>query len=130
MMNLAPMDDLVNALTDAVLRGERDMNRIARRYDVPQAEIDQFVPLIRSLKAVHTSERPSPKYLRRLKRNLQGAPEYTLIERVRYLPPRVQIAAGLAVGATFGLLIVGRFGVQLVRLLAGRGSVRGLTTAV
>ncbi|HYO88680.1 MAG TPA: hypothetical protein VER79_08525 [Candidatus Limnocylindrales bacterium] len=129
MMNAStPMEDLLSAMTDAVLRGERDVNRIARRYNVPQAEADRLAPMIYALRDAHCSERPSQRYVRKLKRDLMGAPEYTIVERVRYLPPRVQIAAGVAVGTAFGVLLVGRFGLNLLRFLTGRAPVSGLTT--
>lgn len=127
MMNAStPVEDMLSAMTDAVLRGERDVNRIARRYDVPQAEADQLIPMICALHDAHRSQRPSPHFTRKLKRDLMGAPEYTLVERVRYLPPRVQIAAGLAVGTAFGVLILGRLTYHLLRLFTGRAPVSEL----
>ncbi len=129
MMNAStPMEDLLSAMTDAVLRGERDLNRIARRYNVPQADVERLTPMIYALKDAVRSERPSPHFTRKLKRDLMGAPEYTLVERVRYLPPRVQIAAGVAVGTAFGVLLVGRFGLTLMRVLTGRAPISELTT--
>lgn len=122
-----PMEDMLSAMTDAVLRGERDVNRIARRYDVPQAEADQLIPMIYALRDTHRSQRPSPHFTRKLYRDLMGAPEYSLVERVRYLPPRVQLTAGVAVSITAVLLLIGRFGVPAFRLLTGRTPVRTLT---
>jgi hypothetical protein len=129
MPNTAPMDDFLTAATDAILRGERDVDRIARRYSVSPADADRIMPLIRSLKLVHKAERPSDQFKRKLQRDLMGAPEYTIVERVRYLPPRVQIAAGAAVSITAALLLVGRFGWPLVRLMTGRAPVRGYNPA-
>jgi hypothetical protein len=124
MMNAStPMEDLLSAMTDAVLRGERDVHRLARRYDVPQAEAERLIPMIYALRDAHRSQQPSPRFVRKLKRELMGAPEYTLVERVRYLPPRVQIAAGVAVGTAFGLLIVGRLTYALLRFFTGRAPV-------
>jgi hypothetical protein len=129
MPNPTPMDDFLTAATDAALRGERDFDRIARRYGVSQADADRMVPLIRHLKVVHKAERPSEQFKRKLQRDLMGVPEYTIVERVRYLPPRVQIAAGAAVSITAALLLVGRFGWPLIRLLSGRAPMRGYNPA-
>lgn len=127
MMNSAQIDDFLTAVTDAVLRGERNTDRIAHRYGVAESDANQFVPLISNLKAAHRAERPSLQFRRKLYRDLMGAPEYTLVERVRYLPPRVQLAAGVAVSITAGLLLIGRFGLPLLRLATGRPPVRTLT---
>ena len=127
MMNSAQMDDFLTAVTDAVLHGERNTGGIARRYGVSEAESNQIVPLIRGLKDAHKTERPSAQFQRKLYRDLMGAPEYTLVERVRYLPPRVQLAAGAAVSITAVLLLIGRFGRPVFRSLTGRAPVRNLT---
>ena len=122
-------EDYLTAVTDAVLRGERDIDRIAARYGVSAAEAEQIAPLIGRLKAVCRPERPSERYTRKLRRDLMGTPDYTLVERVRYLPPRVQLAAGAAVSITAVLLVIGRFGLPVLRLATGRGLVRGYTPA-
>lgn len=129
MMNSAQMDDFLAAVTDAVLHGERNTERIAQRYGVPEADANQIVPLIRHLKDAHRSERSSPQFRRKLYRDLMGAPEYTLVERVRYLPPRVQLAAGAAVSITAVLLLIGRYGLPVLRLATGKSPVRGYTPA-
>ena len=129
MPNPNPMDDFLTAATDAVLRGERDVDGIARRYGVSSADASRIMPLIRNLKTVHMAERPSDQFKRKLQRDLMGAPEYTIVERVRYLPPRVQIAAGAAVSLTAVLLLAGRFGLPLLRLMSGRAPVRGYNPA-
>jgi len=129
MMNSAHMDDFLTAVTDAVLHGERNTVGIARRYGVAEADADRIVPLIRGLKDAHKSERPSAQFRRKLHRDLMGAPEYTLVERVRGLPPRVQLAAGAAVTLTAILLLIGRFGRPVLRLAAGRAPARGYTPA-
>lgn len=129
MPNPTPMDDFLTAATNAVLRGERDIDSLARRYGVSRSDCDAMLPLIRQLKAAHRAERPSDQFKRKLHRDLMGAPEYTLVERVRYLPPRVQLAAGAAVSITAALLLVGRFGWPLVRLMSGRSPMRGYTPA-
>lgn len=127
MTNSVQMDDFLTAVTDAVLHGERHVGRIAQRYGVAETEANQIVPLIQRLKGAHRSERPSPQFRRKLHRDLMGAPEYTLVERVRYLSPRVQLAAGAAVSITAVLLLAGRFGLPVFRLLTGRNPVRSLT---
>ncbi|MBL8147335.1 MAG: hypothetical protein JNL34_13200 [Anaerolineae bacterium] len=121
------MDDFLTAVTDAVLRGERNTSGIARRYGISDADAERIVPLIHGLKFAHKSERPSSQFRRKLYRDLMGAPEYTLVERVRYLPPSVQLAAGAAVSITAVLLLIGRFGRPVFRLLTGRAPVRSLT---
>lgn len=129
MPNPTPMDDFLTAATDAVLRGERDIESLARRYGVSRADCEAILPLIRQLRTVHHAERPSDQFRRKLHRDLMGAPEYTLVERVRSLPPRVQLAAGAAVSITAILLLIGRFGLPVLRLAAGRNPVRGFTPA-
>jgi hypothetical protein len=47
---------------------------------------------------------PSRRFVRRLKQDLVTPEDYNVLTRVRRLPPRVQIAAGIALIAGFMLL--------------------------
>jgi hypothetical protein len=98
-------DDLYDSLTDALFADTQDLTPILNRFGVTAAQVDDVVPLVRRLRKSMIRVRPSRRYVYRLHRQLVGAPlrPYGMIARVRYLPPRVQIAAALALvaGAVF-----------------------------
>lgn len=98
------VETLLSLLTDAILAEERDIDHIVARYDVSRADVESFVRLIGRLHTVLIGVHPSRRFVHRLKQDLLGQPQWDVIARVRYLPPRVQIAAGIALFAGFMLL--------------------------
>jgi hypothetical protein len=99
------MDNLLSALTDALLHEEQNIDPIIARHNVPRGEVEQLLTLMRRLRLALVVVKPSRRYTRRLKRDLVGVPaRANVINQVRYLPPRVQIAAGIALVAGFMLL--------------------------
>lgn len=103
------IENLLTALTDAILAEEGDIDSIISRYDVSRADVEGFVRIIRRLHTVLIGVRPSGRFVYRLKQDLMGQPHWDVIARIRYLPPRVQIAAGIALVAGFMLLSRRRF---------------------
>jgi len=100
----ANMDDLLSALTDALLAGDDDVNAIANQYNVPRSNVNTFLGLIRRLHLSLTGVQPSQKFVATLKQDLLNGEKRGLVSRVRYLPARVQIAAGVVAVAGFMLL--------------------------
>lgn len=103
MSSDANFEDVLTAVTDALLAGERDLDSIAARYDVPHASVRPLVGIVRRLHVTLVGVQPSERFVKRLKDDLIGTQQRGLIARVRYLPPRVQIAAGVVAIAGFML---------------------------
>jgi hypothetical protein len=95
-------EDLFDALTRAVLAGQRDLDAVAGSYSA-SSSVWSWLRLIELLHNTLVPERPSRRYVSQLRQELMGQP-LTVIDRVRYLPPRVQIAAGIALVAGFALI--------------------------
>jgi hypothetical protein len=100
----ASMDNLLALLTEAILAEEGDIDHILRQFDVSRAEVEGFVRIVRRLHMALMGVRPSRRFVHRLKQDLMGQPHWNVVSRIRYLPPRVQIAAGIALIAGFMLL--------------------------
>lgn len=99
------LEKLLSAVTDAMLAEKgTDVNAIVGQYNVAQSDVDNLVSLIRRLHMTLVGVQPSRRFVRRLKHDLTGASKKDVISRVRYLPPRVQIAAGIAFMVGFMLL--------------------------
>ncbi len=98
------LQDLLSAVTDALLAENDELDTIIATYNVPRAQVDRLVYIIRRLHVALVGVQPSRRFARRLKQDLIGTPATGLVSRVRYLPARVQIAAGFAVVAGFMLL--------------------------
>lgn len=98
------LQNLLSAVTDALLAEEgHDIDSIVGRYAVPRQEVDSLVGLIRRLHMTLVGVQPSKRFVGRLKHDLVGN-RYNVVSQIRYLPPRVQIAAGIALVAGFMLL--------------------------
>ncbi len=100
-------DDLYDALTDALFADARDLTPILNRFGVTDTQVGDLMPIVRRLHRSMVRVRPSRHYVYRLHRQLVGAPVHShgMIARVRYLPPRVQIAAALALVAGAVLIV-------------------------
>lgn len=106
-LNPNTSDDLFDALTNAIITGENP-DAVLYRYAIPLSEAAVWIGLIRRLNRVLVAVHPRRSYTARVRQELMGQP-ITMIDRVRYLPPRVQIAAGIAIAAGFVLLARRRF---------------------
>lgn len=105
MANDLELQNLLSAVTDALLiESGGDIDSIIGRYSVPRAEVEGFVGIIQRLHLTLVGEQPSRRFVRRLKQDLVGMEDATVVARIRHLPPRVQIAAGIALVAGFMLL--------------------------
>ncbi len=98
------LQDLLSAVTDALLAGDRNIDDIISRYQVSRTQVNVLVAIIRRLHVTLVGVQPSQQFVRRLKQDLMGEPVPNVITRIRRLPPRVQIAAGIALLAGFMLL--------------------------
>lgn len=105
MTNDLELQNLLSAVTDALLADQKgDIDGIIGRYSVPRAEVDSLIGIVQRLHLMLVGAQPSRRFVRRLKTDLVGVPEGNVVSRLRYLPPRVQIAAGIALVAGFMLL--------------------------
>jgi hypothetical protein len=98
------LETLITAVTDAILSGGNGTSLVP---PTRRREMESFIPLIRALNKSYVRVRPSRRYLARVQHDLAGE-QYTVLERVRYLPPRVQIAALFAIVAGLLVLLRGR----------------------
>ncbi len=103
-MGQSNFENLLNAVTDAIFEDEKDIDQIVSRYGISRAEVESFIRLIRQMHITLVGVRPSRRFAYRLRQELVDKPELNPINRVRYLPPRVQIAAGVALLAGFMLI--------------------------
>jgi type VI protein secretion system component VasF len=116
------IQDFLTNLTDAIL-AEEDIDQVYKKYNLAPGEAKDLVMLIMRVHTILVGIRPSKRFAQHLKQDLMGAPRMRVITRIRHLPPRVQIAAGLALVAGFFLLAR--------RLLSdGRQPVRELEAAI
>jgi len=97
------IQDLLSAVTDALLAGDKNIDPIVNRYQVSRAQVDNLVTIIRRLHVTLVGAQPSQQFVNRLQQDLMGAREQTVLTRVRHLPARVQVAAIIAVLAGFML---------------------------
>ena len=99
------LQNLLSAVTDALfVEEETEIDSIVSRYRVPRAEVDSLLKVVHRLHLTLAGVKPTRRFAYRLKSELIGAPKWGVVTRVRHLPPRVQIAAGIALVAGFMLL--------------------------
>jgi type VI protein secretion system component VasF len=104
MANNLELENFLSAVTEAMLAEEHtDLDAIASRYDVPRQEMEGFIGIIQRLHMTLVGAKPSRRFVGRLRHELVGR-RYNVVSTIRYLPPRVQIAAGIALVAGFMLL--------------------------
>jgi hypothetical protein len=102
------IEAFLNAATDAVIDQRTIPAAWSEHYDVTPSEAASWLALIRGLSAALVLVKPSKSFSGHLKSELIGR-DRTMVERVRQLPPRVQIAATLAVAAGLWLLARRRY---------------------
>lgn len=99
------LNNLFSAVTDALLADPNvDLDTIIAQYAVPRADVDSLIGVIRRLHLSLVGAQPSRRFVRRLKNDLAGDTQDSVMTRIRYLPARVQIAAGIALVAGFMLI--------------------------
>lgn len=99
------LNNLFSAVTDALLADPNvDLDTIIAQYAVPRADVDSLIGIIRRLHLSLVGAQPSRRFVRRLKNDLAGDTQDSVMTRIRYLPARVQIAAGIALVAGFMLI--------------------------
>lgn len=103
--NDARTENFLSALTDALLSGRTVDTSLAARYGVSQSDASEYTRIIDALSGTLVPVHPSRKFVRLLRQDLIGSEESGVVASVRSLPPRVQIAAGLALLAGFFLLL-------------------------
>lgn len=95
--------NLLTSITDALLAGETDAQHLAQQH-ADSAEMKSLIQMIDRLDHAFVLVQPSPRFVKRLREDLTGMDSVNMLVRVRQLPPRVQIAAGLALVAGFVIL--------------------------
>ena len=98
------LQNLLDAVTEAIISDGENLDDIVQRYAVPRADVEGLINVIRRLHVVLVGVRPSRRFAQRLRQELMGQHQRNVINRLRYLPPRVQIAGGIVLVAGFMLL--------------------------
>ena len=98
------IQNLLTSITDALLTGQTDMDQLEELQRDSSNDIKSLLHIIDQLEHVFISVQPSPHFVKRLRADLTGMDNSNMLIRVRRLPPRVQIAAGLALVAGFVIL--------------------------
>jgi hypothetical protein len=100
------LHNLLSAVTDTILSDHPDLDRVTARYAVPRAEVESLIRVIERLHLALVRVRPSRRFAQQLRMDLLEIPHQSVLHRVRFLPPRVQIAAGVALLA--GVMLLSR----------------------
>lgn len=106
-----PMADFLEAITQAMLvERDQDAHTHAERLGGDKRnEARQLVMLVTRLRDTLIEQTPEEVFRRKLKEDLIGM-DYSVITRLRYLPARVQIAAGITLLAGGAMLLTRRRG--------------------
>jgi|GEM_PF-1950349 len=103
------MQEFLSAATDAVLRGENNLERLAGRYDMPPEVADDWQSLLMELNSTLVVVQPSARFENQLKAELMGRQPVAVRWPLKRLPVRVQLAAVLTLVGGFLLLLRNRF---------------------
>ena len=95
------MQNLLTEMTDILLTGEGDLDALLKQYSLSSGDMQEIVKLLNQLDKVLVPVQPSDRFAQRLHQDLLATDGTNVLVRVRRLPPRVQIAAGLALVAGF-----------------------------
>ncbi len=99
------VQDFLDALTQATQQGNPNVLMLAARFDIPAAEARSLAQTVQRLDAAFVEVSPSAEFREQLKSDLVGeAPARGVFGRVRNLPPRLQVAAAVALFAAMTLL--------------------------
>jgi hypothetical protein len=105
------LEKLYNAITDAINNEASDdeINRLIESFQVPHSrEVDSIVAIIERLHTALIGVQPAPRFVRELRRDLLATYEQQLVQRIRSLPARVQIAALIVMVGGFLMLLTRR----------------------
>lgn len=102
------LEDLLTTVTDALMTERPRLDTLLARSDLPRSEIDPLVRLIQQLNGVMQPQTASDRFVRRLKTELLGQPQTSVVTRMRRLPARVQLAAAFALLAGSGVMLIFR----------------------
>lgn len=100
------LQNILANLTDAMLDEAADVDTLLAQYQIDENDLAGLVTLIDQLNQTLLPVQPSGRFVRRLHQDLIGMEPGNVLGRVRRLPPRVQIAAGIALVA--GVMILSR----------------------
>lgn len=120
------IQNMLAAYTDAILADHDDVEDIVGFYQIPREDVEGVLGLIRRLREAFIYVHPSKRYVRRLRVDLVGEPQPNVINAIRYLPPRVQIAAGVALLAG-GVMLLNRRRVSLPEGKSAVEAIRAVT---
>jgi hypothetical protein len=98
------VQNLLAAVTDALLEDDSTLDELIAQHQVTSVSAQGLLRLVNRLYQVFIPVQPSPRFVRRLRQDLMGQQNSNVLVQVRRLPPRVQIAAGLALVAGFVIL--------------------------
>lgn len=114
-------------MTEDVLNGQdADIHGLAIYHDIPVQEAQAYSGLVSRLDSTLVDVQPSAQFKKQLRSELVGEETSTVLQRLRKLPPRLQLAAGIALFAAMALLGRRRFAGEAQRLL---GQFRNLPQA-
>ena len=97
------MENLLGELTDALLSGETDFDYIIEKHNISNDKVNEALGIVRLLQKELTIQQPSTAFVRELKQDLVR--QDGMFTRLRYVPVRVQITAGLAVFSGFAYIM-------------------------
>lgn len=98
----SPLAELVDAHAEALMRGTPGLDALLARYDqATAAEARDLFALAERVSQTLVPVRPDDRFARTLYEQLRAAevPAASLVERLRRLPPRTQLAAAGIGGA-------------------------------
>ena len=106
-LNEVEMQNLLDALTNAVITEQNNVEIVIQRHGATSLDVDGFVQLIFNMREYFQPQDPADKFVRNLKRELTGHDERRFA-KMRNFPMRAQIAAILAAIAAGFLLVLRR----------------------
>lgn len=98
----SPLAELVDAHAEALARGTPGLDALLARYDqATAAEVRDLFALAERVSQALAPVHPDERFARTLYEQLRvaDAPAVSLVERLRHLPPRTQLAAAGIGGA-------------------------------
>ncbi len=100
-------DELLDAITQAMLAEQDDVDYILERYAVQGGQVKGLITLVHGLRNLLYAQDPSEKFVKDLKKDLLGQSK-GVGARLRAMPARVQLAAGVAAVLAGFMLITRR----------------------
>lgn len=104
-MSETQMENLLDAITNALLVDQNEVEPVIHRYGAEPAEVNPFVNLIQDLRTTLHSQEPRETFIQSLKADLTGKKK--AVSGLRRFPMRARIAAVLAAMAA-GILLMRR----------------------